>query len=218
MTVAIDSAVAGSGLTELVARTESLLAHRRSAAQWWVDLVACLDDLGARAMTLRQDPGGRTALAEQIRMDAPHLYGHLRRLEDESETLQQDILRVRISAGESAGDEGRLAELASDIRAVLRRMRRLELRSNSVVIDAYDRDIGGEWLRRESVDADGRPGRKVQQELLSAGRASRHDVFGHRAAGGRVVAEAINDLHLMSAVLTILFSVHAQGHNGIMPQ
>ena len=27
---------------------------------------------------------------------------------------------------------------------VMRRLRRLELRSNSVVIDAYDRDIGGE--------------------------------------------------------------------------
>jgi len=144
MTVAIDPAVPGSGLTELVARTESLLAHRRGAAQWWVDLVACLDDLGARAMSLRENPVDRNALAEQIRMDAPHLYGHLRRLEDESETLQQDILRVRISAGESAGDEGRLAELSSDIRLVLRRLRRLELRSNSVVIDAYDRDIGGE--------------------------------------------------------------------------
>ncbi len=144
MTVTIEPAAGGSGLTELVARTESLLAHRRYVAQWWVDLVACLDALSARVANLRMDPSGRAALEEQIRIDAPHLYGSLRQLEEESEALEEDIVRVRISAGQSAGDDGRLTELTSEIRGVLRRLRRLELRSNSVVLDAYDRDIGGE--------------------------------------------------------------------------
>jgi len=144
MTITIDPSVGGPGVTELVTRTESLLAHRRSMAQWWVELVALLDALGARVSTLRQDQSSESPLSEQIRMDAPHLYGVLRRLDEESEELQEDLLRVRISAGESMGDESRLGDLSQDIRGVLRRLRRLERRSNDVVLDAYDRDIGGE--------------------------------------------------------------------------
>lgn len=132
------------GLNDLLSRTESLLTHRSAVAQWWVDLVECLDQLAARATGLRSDRISQDALAEQIRMDAPHLYSSLRRLEEESEELQADILRVRISAGDSIGDEARVGALTNDVRGVMRRLRRLELRSNSVVIDAYDRDIGGE--------------------------------------------------------------------------
>jgi hypothetical protein len=142
MTITIDPGT--GGVSELVSRTESLLSQRRSMAQWWVELVALLDALGARVATLRQDQSGESTLAEQIRMDAPHLYGSLRRLDEESEALQADLLEVRIRTGESMGDESRLGELSSDIRGVLRRLTRLEHRSNSVVLDAYDRDIGGE--------------------------------------------------------------------------
>jgi len=144
MNVKIEPAASDSGLTDLVARTESLLAHRWGVAAWWVELAACLDALGARVTSLRLNSVGQHTLAEQIRNDAPHLYGTLRRLDEESDALEQAILRVRISAGQSAGDEGRLKELTTDVRGVLRRMRRLELRSNSVVFEAYERDIGGE--------------------------------------------------------------------------
>ena len=93
---------------------------------------------------MRQEPLARDHLAEQLRMDAPHLFSNLRRLEDESDALQEDILRVRISAGEIGADDRKFGELAADIRGVLRRLRRLELRSNSMVLDAYETDIGGE--------------------------------------------------------------------------
>ena len=142
MTITIDPAV--GGVSDLVSRTESLLSHRRSMAQWWVELVALLDALGARVTTLRQGQGGDSTLAEQIRMDAPHLFSSLRRLDEESEALQEELLQVRIRTGESMGDESRLGELSTEIRGVLRRLTRLEHRSNSVVLDAYDRDIGGE--------------------------------------------------------------------------
>ena len=142
MTITIDPTV--GGVSELVSRTESLLSQRRTMAQWWVELVALLDALGARVATLRQDQSGESTLAEQIRMDAPHLYGSLRRLDEESEALQADLLHVRIQAGESMGDDSRVGALSADIRGVLHRLTRLERRSNSVVLDAYDRDIGGE--------------------------------------------------------------------------
>ena len=144
MTITINPSVGGPGVSELADRTESLLAHRRSMAHWWVELVALLDALGARVSSLREDQNGDSSFAEQIRMDAPHLYGSLSRLDEESEHLQEDLLRVRITAGKSMGDESALGELSRDIRGVLRRLRRLERRSNDVVLDAYDRDIGGE--------------------------------------------------------------------------
>ena len=144
MTATIDPAIGGPGMTELVSRAESLLRHRRGVAQWWVELVAILDALGARVTHLRPDSVEMHSLAEQIRLDAPHLYSNLRRLEEESEQLQQEILQVRITAGQSVGDDSRIAELTEEILTMLRRLRRLELRSNGVMLDAYDRDIGGE--------------------------------------------------------------------------
>ncbi len=144
MTIGIDPGVGGPGMSELVSRTESLLGSRQRMAQWWVELVALLDALGARVSALHEGDAKHDSLAEQIRLDAPHLYGALRRLDEESEALQEDLLRVRIRAGESLGDDGPLGELSRDIRGVLRRLKRLERRSNTVVLDAYDRDIGGE--------------------------------------------------------------------------
>lgn len=144
MTVTFDTAVGGMGLSDLVTRTEWLLSHRRRMASWWVELVACLDALSVRVTSLRSDADSREGLAEQIRLDAPHLYGSLRRLDDESEALSQEILKVRMSAGASAGDDGPLTDLSREVRTVLRRLRRLESRSNTVVLDAYDRDFGGE--------------------------------------------------------------------------
>jgi len=142
--VTVSAHYAESGLTDLMDRAELLLGQRRHAAQWWVDLVACLDAMGARLSSMRQEPAVRDSLAEQIRIDAPHLFSNLRRLEEESEALQEDILRVRIFAGESAADDGTFSDLAAAVRGVLRRMRKLEKRSNSVVLDAYDTDIGGD--------------------------------------------------------------------------
>ncbi len=144
MTVLDHRAIGEPRLSDLMDRTETLLRHHRVVAQWWVDLVASLDALGARLSSMRQEPVVRDNLAEQLRMDAPHLFSRLRRLEDESEALQEDILRVRIFAGEMGADDGKFGELAMEIRGVLRRLRRLELRSNSMVLDAYETDIGGE--------------------------------------------------------------------------
>jgi hypothetical protein len=144
MTVTADQYLAGSGLNDLVARTELLLAQRRRLAGWWVELVACLDALSARAAGVRSGEGERDSLAEQIRLDAPHLYGSLRRLDEESEALSAKIVEVRISAGSSAGDDSNYIWVSREVRSVLRRLRKLESRSNSVVLDAYDRDIGGE--------------------------------------------------------------------------
>lgn len=142
MTVAAE--VPNSQLSELTNRIDALLSDRRTMAQWWVQLVASLDELSAKVGSVRHDLAGRRALAEQIRLDAPHLYSRLRKLDAEQEVLEEDLVKARILAGESAGNDSRYAEVAREVKDCLRRLRRLESRSNDVVLDAYDRDIGGE--------------------------------------------------------------------------
>lgn len=131
-------------LSEVTGRIDALLSDRRTMAQWWVELVSSLDTLGARLVSHQHDLVGRHALAEQIRLDAPHLYSQLRRLDAEQEELTGELERVRIRAGASAGDTSATCDVINEIRDFLHRLRRLELRSNTIVVDAYDRDIGGE--------------------------------------------------------------------------
>ena len=140
----VTAEVSTSQLTELTARIDELLRDRRTMAQWWVQLVANLDELTARLGSYRSDLAGRRALAEQIRLDAPHLYGRLRKLDLEQEHLEEDLIKARILAGESAGNDSRYTEVAREVKDCLRRLRRLEARSNGVVLEAYERDMGGE--------------------------------------------------------------------------
>ena len=142
MTVAAE--VSTSQLSALTARIDDLLSDRRTMAQWWVQLVANLDELTARVSSFRSDLASRRALSEQIRLDAPHLYSRLRKLDAEQEHLEEDLVRARILAGESAGNDSRYAEVAREVKDCLRRLRRLEANSNGVLLDAYERDMGGE--------------------------------------------------------------------------
>lgn len=131
-------------LSEVTGRIDALLADRRTMAQWWVELVSNLDALRGRLLSHQHDLAGRSALAEQIRLDAPHLYSQLRRLDAEQEALTSELERVRIRVGASAGDTSASCDVIGEVKDFLHRLRRLELRSNTIVVDAYDRDIGGE--------------------------------------------------------------------------
>jgi hypothetical protein len=68
----------------------------------------------------------------------------IRRIDAEQEALEDDLLRVRILAGEAAGDQGRMRAVADAVRALLNRVRRLEERTTQALYDAYERDLGGE--------------------------------------------------------------------------
>lgn len=144
MTVTAEQPDTGLGLAELVSRTESLIKQRERFAGWWVELASLLDGIGARAVGLRTSNDGTAGLAEQLRMDAPHLFQNFRRLEDESDALSAEILTVRMATGVAAGTGGDDPEIPRKVKSVLRRLRRLESRTNSLMLEAYERDIGGE--------------------------------------------------------------------------
>lgn len=126
------------------ARLNELLTDHRGRALWWVDLARQLDDL---AETVAEAPGDLVdaeGFTEQIRSDAPHLMGRWLKLAGERERLYHDVTEVRILAGQYAGDSSAVGAVGRAVRDVLARVRRFQERTTEVLLDAYERDIGGE--------------------------------------------------------------------------
>lgn len=130
------------GVSEVSRRLGRLLNERRSVAQWWVDLVAQLDELSTRLVLDSQEVW--RGISDQITNDAPHMTSQLRRLDADQEALELELLQVRIFAGEAAGDFERAKPVSSAVRDLLRRLRRHEERTTQALYDAYGRDLGGE--------------------------------------------------------------------------
>ncbi len=121
-----------------------LLDDRRGLISWWIDLTRQLDELADAIRTTAGnllDPEGFT---EQIREDAPHLMGRWLRLSAERDELDRAVTEVRIRAGASAGDPSAVDSIISAVRDVLNRARRYQERTTDVLLDAYERDLGGE--------------------------------------------------------------------------
>lgn len=134
----------GESLSEATARINRLLAENRSIAQWWVELVDQLDQLGARLMSRHGEVASRSPFVRQITTDAPHMASRLKMLAMEQERLENDLLQVRMLAGQAAGDPAATGTVRRAIHDYLHRLRRHEQRSNEVLYDAYERDFGGE--------------------------------------------------------------------------
>jgi hypothetical protein len=131
-----------TGFAEISHRIGRTLSARPSVAQWWVELTSQLDELSVRLMTDGEQVW--RGLADQLRRDAPHMSSHLKRIDAEQEYLESELLRVRILAGESAGDPSLVRLVQEAVRDVLNRLRRLEERTSQVLYEAYERDLGGE--------------------------------------------------------------------------
>lgn len=130
------------GVSEVSHRLGSLLNDHRSVAQWWVDLTIQLDELSTRLMIDNHESW--RGICDQITHDSPHMTSQLRRLDCEQEALETELLRVRMMAGEAAGDPTRIDAVSSDVRDLLHRIRRHQERTSQTLYDAYERDLGGE--------------------------------------------------------------------------
>ena len=130
------------GVSETSDRLGTLLNDRRSVAQWWVDLTAQLDELAGRLMIDSQEVW--RSISDQITRDAPHMSAQLRRLDAEQEALESELFRVRMEAGEAAGDPKRAQAISGTVRDLLHRIRRHSEKTNQALYDAYERDLGGE--------------------------------------------------------------------------
>jgi hypothetical protein len=125
-------------------RLTHLLEDHRGLTSWWVEIARQLDDL---ADAVRREPGDLVdaeGFTEQIRADAPHLMGRWLRLSTEREGLYEAVTNVRLQVGQDAGDPSAVDSAKHSIRALLARARRFQERTTEVLLDAYERDLGGE--------------------------------------------------------------------------
>lgn len=125
-------------------RLLELLSDQRGRAQWWVEVTRYLDELSAGFAESVEDSDNRRGLHEQIRRDAPHLLGRLRRLDDEREMIAEQATSVRLMASRYAGDPLAVSAVARAVRELMWRVRRFHEKTTDMMLDAYSRDIGGE--------------------------------------------------------------------------
>ena len=125
-------------------RLQDLARDHLGRAGWWVEVTRQLDSL---AEAVRDVPGEMIdlrGLTEQIRSDAPHLMGRWQRLAGEQDSLVEAVTEVRMLAGRSAGDPTAAEMVSAAIQDLLARIRRFQERTTDVLLDAYERDMGGE--------------------------------------------------------------------------
>ena len=125
-------------------RLQDLARDHLGRAGWWVEVTRQLDSL---AEAVRDVPGEMIdlrGLTEQIRSDAPHLMGRWQRLAGEQDSLVEAVTEVRMLAGRSAGDPTAVEMVSAAIQDLLARIRRFQERTTDVLLDAYERGMGGE--------------------------------------------------------------------------
>jgi hypothetical protein len=129
-----------------VVRRLAELVHEagQAGAAWWVEVTRQLDDLADAIESAPGDLLDAAGFTEQIRADAPHLMGRWERMSGEREGLIAAVADVRMLAGHSAGDASLVAPVTHAIQDLLQRVRRFQQRTTEVLLDAYERDLGGE--------------------------------------------------------------------------
>jgi hypothetical protein len=125
-------------------RLTHLLEQHPGLTSWWVEVARQLDDLAAAVRTEPGDLVDAEGFTEQIRDDAPHLMGRWMRLSAEREGLYDAVAQVRLQVGRDAGDPTAVEAAQQAIRSLLTRARRFQERTTEVLLDAYERDLGGE--------------------------------------------------------------------------
>ena len=108
-------------------------------AMWWACLARHLDEL--REELAQSDIAG---LAAQITADAPQLAATARRLPDLDVQVQCEVAQFRAVVAELSGSVADAGGVRVALEVLLRRVRTLYRVSDDLMLDAYERDFGGE--------------------------------------------------------------------------
>ncbi len=126
------------------ARIIALLEDHVGRAAWWVELIRQLDDLAESVATAPGELVDAAGFTEQLRTDAPYLLGRWLKVAGERDRMLREVTEVRILAGTYAGDFSAVGAISRAVHDVLTRVRRFQERTTEILLDAYERDIGGE--------------------------------------------------------------------------
>lgn len=124
-------------------RLEALLRDSGGAG-WWVEMIRQLDVL---ADAVRTAPGNLVdplGFTEQLRSDAPHLVRRWARMAPERDALVGQVEQVRLLAAREAADPAAVPAVSAAVRSLLTRVRRFQERTTELLLDAYQRDLGGD--------------------------------------------------------------------------
>ena len=125
-------------------RLSNLLEDQRGRATWWVEVARQLDDLADAVRSAPGDLIDPEGFTEQLRADAPHMMDRWIRLSQEGDGLHEAVTEVRMLVGEYAGDPSAIDAVRRAVSDVLAKVRRFQERTTEVLLDAYERDLGGE--------------------------------------------------------------------------
>lgn len=124
-----------------VALDEVLRCSQRElgTAAWWSCLATRLDRL--RDEMAQCDIAG---LAAQVTADAPQYAAKARRLPALDLAVQERAREMRMRVAELAGSRSAAPAVAAEVGDLLRKVRQLYTLSDQLLLDAYERDLGGE--------------------------------------------------------------------------
>jgi hypothetical protein len=125
-------------------RLVELLGADAEGAGWWVAITRALDDLADAVHTTPGDLIDPDGFTEQLRADAPHLIGRWQRMAADRDHLTATITAVRLQAGRGAGNPEAVGPVSGAIRALATQVARYQERTTDVLLDAYQRDLGGD--------------------------------------------------------------------------
>ena len=106
---------------------------------WWASVAHHLSELGEELA--RTDIAG---LAAQITTDAPHFAAAAHRLSAIHDQAQLDVARSCREVAGSCASTAAAGDVRDGIEALLRRVRSLDRLSSDLMLDTYERDIGGD--------------------------------------------------------------------------
>lgn len=124
------------------ASLDLLLRYPESAAgtpMWWAFLARNLDVL-AEELAL----GDIEGLAAQVTRDTPELAADAIRLMHLDDSLRTQVRDLRLLVALRAGSDSAVAEVCGAMDALLRGISTLDRLSDELLLDAYERDFGGE--------------------------------------------------------------------------
>jgi hypothetical protein len=109
-----------------------------------VQVTRALDDLADAVHTTPGDLIDPDGFTDQLRADAPHLIGRWQRMAADRDHLTATITAVRLQAGRGAGNPEAVGAVSAAIRTLLTQVARYQERTTDVLLDAYQRDLGGD--------------------------------------------------------------------------
>lgn len=120
-------------------RVTQCLDSQTGTATWWACVARHIDEL-SEELELSDNVG----LVAQVTEDTPELAAGALRLRTLDAQVRSEVAQLRLLVANRAGSFSAVAEVSEAVVETLRRVRTLDRVADDLMLDAYERDFGGE--------------------------------------------------------------------------